>query len=383
MVLSANSRSARHLSRILGALALSTLFACSAAGDGDRMKPAPTEQESVGDDGSEGAENGGKVDEEDPIDLNTGNVDEGDPEACVATSATADEVALDLIILLDRSGSMYGQNWSGSTTALKQFIKDKDSDGINVGILYFPVDSPPDGLVCNHYHYDDLVVPLGTLPENSSKLTGSIDAQSPNGGSTPMFGALEGALFAATARKDANPKHKVVLVFASDGDPNSCTGNENDINTIAGLAGSALNYNGVETYVIAIAGASVANLNKIAKAGGTGEAFDVTGDVSLFADKMSQIREKALACEYAVPEPPGNMPLELDKVAVKLAAGDGTTKEFPRADDASNCGEGAGWYYDDPETPTKIKLCPASCSEVQADAAGEVKMFFGCKPEIK
>lgn len=370
----------RTISRVLGALALSALVACSAAGNGDR-RPFLDEEASAGGVGGAGGSGGQGGDGGlfDDLPNDDAGIDEG--SACVSTSVKAEEVALDIIVLLDRSGSMYGQNWNGATTALKQFVKDPGSDGLNVGLLFFPVDSPSDGLVCNHAHYDDLVVPLGQLPTNADPLVSAINAEAPNGGSTPMFGALEGALFAATAYKDANSGHKVILVFASDGDPNSCPVDQNEITNIAGLAQSALNYNGVETYVIAISGASVQNLNQIAAAGGTGSAFDVTGNIGEFAQKMVEIRQKALACEYNIPAPPGDDPLEFDKVAVKHVVGGADDKEIPRADDLADCGSSAGWYYDDPQNPTKILLCPASCTDVQLDALGRVDVHFGCKPQ--
>jgi len=375
------TRLSRTISRVLGALALSSLAACSAAGNGDQ-RPFLQDEASAGGEGGAGgaggAGAGGGLFEELP-----------DPEggteesACVSTSVKAEAVALDVIVLLDRSGSMYGQNWNGATTALKQFVQDPGSDGLNIGLLYFPVDSPADGLVCNHAHYDDLVVPIGQLPGNADTFVKSIDAEAPNGGSTPMFGALEGALFAATAYKDENPSHKVILVFASDGDPNSCPVDQNEITNIAGLAKSALAYNGVETYVVAISGASVQNLNQIAAAGGTGKAFDVTGNIGEFAQKMVEIRQKALTCEYVIPPPPGDKPLELDKVAVKHLVGGTDEKEIPFAKSLADCGSAAGWYYDNAANPTKILLCPASCSEVQLDTQGSVDVHFGCKPIIE
>jgi hypothetical protein len=302
--------------------------------------------------------------------------------ACASTGAEAGTMQLDMLILLDRSGSMYGQNWNGVTAAIKQFVVDPASSGMNVALLYFPIDDPDDGLVCNKDHYKDVVVPFGQLPQNSQAVVQSIDAESPNGGSTPMYGAVAGALSYATAYKDQNPNHKVIMIFASDGDPNSCPGNQNDMATIAALAQSALNYNGVETYVIAISGASVSNLDQIAAGGGTGKAYDVTGNVLQFAQKMNEIRGKALACEYVIPPPPGNQPLELDRVAVKYQDGSGNAKEIPYADSLADCGSTAGWYYNDPKNPTKIELCPASCTEVQGNAQGSVKVLFGCKPQI-
>jgi hypothetical protein len=371
-----------HLSKALGLLLPSLALACSATAGPDSRKS----QEFVSD--GDGGWGGGSTAPStgaggDELDFDAGNPDPGIDEtsACAKTSSEAQGAVLDLIILLDRSGSMYGTNWTGATTALQQFVQDPASDGINVGILYFPIDSPSDGLVCNHIHYDDLAVSLGPLPANTSALVQSIEAENPNGGSTPMFGALEGALFHATAYKDANPNHKVVLVFASDGDPNSCPDNKNDIPNIAFLAKSAYDYNGVETYDVALAGASVANLDKIAAAGGTGKAFDVTQNVSEFSQKMAEIRENALACEYVIPAPPGNEPLEPGKVAVKHVGSAGEN-EIPHADSAEDCGAEPGWFYDNPANPTKIALCPASCKEIGKEPGSKVSVLFGCKPKL-
>ena len=47
----------------------------------------------------------------------------------------------------------------------------------------------------------------------------------------------------------------------------------------------------------------------------------------------------------------------------------------PQVENAAACGEEAGWYYDDPNAPTVITLCPSSCG---ADE-GEVRLEFGCE----
>ncbi len=303
-------------------------------------------------------------------------------DACAQTGSEAEPVQLDIVILLDRSGSMYGPNWTGATAALKQFVQDPASDGINVGLLYFPIDAPADGLVCNALHYHNLAVPIGPLPQHASTLVGSIDGELPNGGSTPMYGALDGALWAAAQQQVAEPNHKVILVFASDGDPNSCPGVQNSIPFIADLAKAAFESTTVPTYVIAIAGASVLNLNQIALAGGTNNAYDVTGNISQFAQKMADIRATALACEYIIPEPPGNEPFEFDEVVVKHVAEDGSSTEIPKADGEADCGQTPGWYFDNPLDPKKIKLCPESCSQAQQSAHSRIDVFFGCKPKL-
>jgi Mg-chelatase subunit ChlD len=248
-----------------------------------------------------GAGDGGNV-----IDLDGGNDGSIGDSGCASTSATAELVPLDIVILLDRSGSMSGTSWNGATNAIKSFVQDPESAGINAGIQYFP---PLSGDECDHNNYETLVVdvgPVGPTGTTTPLLINSINTTSPTG-LTPMYAGLNGVLFHATALQDANPDHKVIVVLATDGDPTSCN---TSVPAIANLASSAYNYNGVETYTIAISGANLTTLNQIAAAGGTGQAFDVTTDITQFAAKMKEIQAAALACEIPIPEPPDGQTLD-------------------------------------------------------------------------
>ena len=185
----------------------------------------------------------------------------------------------------------------------------------------------------------------------------------------------------ATAYQDAHPKHKVVVVLSTDGEPNSC--GLTTIDNIAALAKSARNYNGVLTYVIGVEGSIIANLNKIAAAGGTNEAYDITNDINEFSAKIEDIRASALACQFEIPPPPNGEVLDPDKVNFSYTPkGVGTPKVLLRADDLADCAGQPGWFYDSNGAPTKIVLCPASCSTVQADSDAKIEAQFGCKTQI-
>lgn len=317
-----------------------------------------------------------------PLDGGTGDSSFDEDAACVAESVTTSFIPLDMLILLDRSGSMSGSNWEGASGAIKAFIGDEASAGISVGIVYFPVESPPDKDDCNHLHYVEPVVPIGELPGNAEAITQSIDAAGQSGG-TPMYGGLKGALFHVTAHQDANPDRKVILLFASDGEPTGCSGNQTDTAVIAELAAKAHNYNGVQTYAIAIQGADLGVLNAIADAGATGKAYDVTTDVSSFAAKMAEIRARAIGCELKLPSPPNDKDLDPNRVNVKYDPG-GPLPAYnvPRADNELDCAGKPGWYYDNPAAPTKVILCPATCQAVKGDQSPKLEILFGCKSDV-
>ncbi|MEJ7729747.1 MAG: vWA domain-containing protein [Polyangiaceae bacterium] len=298
----------------------------------------------------------------------------GGADVCDETESLATQKQLDVIVLQDRSGSMSGPRWDGSVNALKSFANDPASAGINLGIVYFPAVNGTDE--CNVPDYKD-VIAFGTLPQNAPAFVQSLDATEPGGG-TPMSAGLEGALYAATAMQDQNPEHKVIVVLASDGEPGSCI---TDVATIASLAESAYNYNGVQTYGIFIAG-NKATLDAITMAGGTGPAFDVSANIQAFADKMAGIRADAIGCEVTIPDPPQGEEFDKDLVNVKYTAGgQGAPSTLPKKTSKADCGAGAGWYYDNEQKPTEIIFCPASCQTVQADVEAKINVAFGCLSE--
>lgn len=321
----------------------------------------------VGAGGSEGGAGGVTID---------GGPETGDDGGiCIATSAEARRIPVDMIFLMDRSGSMAGPKWDGTKAALTAFFEDPASAGISAGMVYFPAQQSD---VCNFASYSALDVSIAPLPENAAALTNSIPF-APLGTSTPTWSALKGTLFAATTYQDAHPLHKVVVVLATDGDATSCPPLE--IEAISELAKSARNYNGVRTYVIGVAGSTIANLDQIAAAGGTGKAYDVTNDIHEFAAKIAEIRTDALTCDFELPELPEGKVIQPDLVYFAYAPnGEGDPKIVPRVQKLADCGNLPGWRFDSNTAPTKIVLCPALCTTLQNDPAAKVTVLYGCDP---
>jgi hypothetical protein len=48
----------------------------------------------------------------------------------------------------------------------------------------------------------------------------------------------------------------------------------------------------------------------------------------------------------------------------------------------ADCTGSGGWYYDNPTTPTKITLCPSTCTDVQNDPSANVSIELGCATQI-
>jgi hypothetical protein len=415
--------------------------------------------------------------------------------ACGADTQTAKQLPVDILVMLDASGSMMektGANaagptkWAGVKSALTAFFADPKSAGLGVGLQVFPVKHPGapasctsnaqctvggtslgrcflnacapaaantpltscdtaadcaggagchplgncilgivnfggclvggpsaygctlgtckanttatcDGAECVLADYSPAKVPIAALPANASTLTSTINAipDPPPEALTPTSVAIKSGLDLAKTYAAANPGHSVVLVLATDGLPTRCA--PLDIPGLAALAqGGVAGTPSIKTFVIGVFAdadkvQATTNLDAIAAGGGTSKAFIVTTGGSVATDfqkALDAIRGSVLPCEYAIPKS-GAGAQDFDKVNVQHTTGAGATSVLGYKKNAAGCGTDPGWYYDaDPATggtPTKIILCPTTCSAVKSDSGGAAKVdiLLGCKTLVK
>jgi hypothetical protein len=209
------------------------------------------------------------------------------------------------------------------------------------------------------------------------------------GAGTPIYAALDGALRWASAYQLDHPEQKTVVVFVTDGEPNGC--NE-DFDDISALAEDALAMSGVTTYAIGLAdsmgnGVNPDDMNQLAAAGGTEEAFFINDGPTASAaliEAFNAIRGMSLSCDFPMPEATDDgKPVDPQLVNVTFTAGDGTPSTFTKVTDAAACGTLSSWYYDDETAPTRIFLCPAACEAVASDPMAKFEVLVGCKPKVE
>ncbi|MFT3770296.1 MAG: hypothetical protein QM820_33125 [Minicystis sp.] len=85
----------------------------------------------------------------------------------------------------------------------------------------------------------------------------------------------------------------------------------------------------------------------------------------------------SLACEFAMPTASGGGAVDPNNVAMQYTPMGGAPVAVPRVNDASQCA-GDGWYYDNNTAPTKLLLCPTTCTTVQSAQGGKVDILVGC-----
>jgi hypothetical protein len=305
--------------------------------------------------------------------------------------ASTQTVPADLLIILDKSGSMSNQftdvacprgmtcvtKWPSMTTALDMVVMNTQAQ-INWGLKYFsnngtcgaagPAEIPP-------------------APNNATAIATSIGMTNPGGNTPTRFAVQAGAAYLMSLT-DPNPKY---ILLATDGEPNCCTtaggatcpprmggggggGNAlaDDANAIAAVAAAYSNGAGIPVFVVGVGtvGTAVATLNSMATAGGKAQAPDAMGRVYFPADDpagletaLASISGQITSCTFAlnrVPPVPSNI----------AVLGDG--KAIPR--DPVN-----GWSYG--PGMMSVVVNGSTCDRVKAGAIQVVEAIFGC-PDI-
>jgi hypothetical protein len=308
---------------------------------------------------------------------------------------------LALFIALDQSNSMVedGDRWTPVTDALRAFTAAPESQGLWVALHYFPVLADEDEPKCELANYSSPEITFAQLPANIDPIATSLtehhfdyesafesgDEIEELRSGTPTRPAVEGALSYVHGWLEANPGHRAAIVLATDGEPTGVC-DDNDVDDVAQVLESAAQQTpAVVTYVVGIG--EIDRLDELASAGGTGRsAFLVDGSGSETQDQflaaLREIRGTALSCEFGLPEPQTGQ-IDPMKVNVDLFLDPaGAALELGQVQSQDECADAHGWYYDDPDSPALISLCPASCTAASSDADARIDVALGCETRV-
>lgn len=375
---------ARRMLTALAMLATATFAFGACATDDEPADAAPTN----GGDGDEDLED---FDPQDQPDEPACVVSE-EFASCFDSCQNAAVGPANLYIMFDSSLSMEDDNkWQNATSALGAFFSDPESAGLGVALRFFPA-TGCDEDSCDVSACSAPAVPLGSLSSDPGDahrvaLIDALESKYPYGG-TPMHPALDGAINWAKAQLESDVVQRPVVVLVTDGAPFGCHADPDDVNAdveaLAQMVADAHQEYGVLTYVVGLEGSWEWIVNKIANAGGTGEAMLVSNADThdeLFA-ALQAIKESHVDCEVKLPASDLEG-LDPDLVNVNYTpSGASSPVTLDQVDGASACAENEGWYYDDPSAPTKITLCPNTCSEIQADKSAKLDVMMGCGTQV-
>jgi hypothetical protein len=310
-----------------------------------------------------------------------------------------------LYIMLDQSISMVQQGlWVPARDALKAFVNDPKSAGIDVALQFFPIfdlltllDEP----VCDGTGLDTPAVAMGRLPMHASNVTQALDALQPMGIGTPIEAALRGASSFCKRFEQTSMGEKCVAVLVTDGAPSGCQQGRNELVQIA-----QMNYAGgmgPRTFTVGLQGADFALLDGLAQAGGaidcdmTSERFacdvsagpnmlgaalhkirDVVTTVKTHVETTTHVQDVPVECEWTVPTPPAGGMFDRKRVNVRVTAPKlAKPIDLGQVDGAAACVE-KGWHYDNPDAPTRLIACPQTCTMLKATPQARVDILLGC-----
>jgi hypothetical protein len=338
-----------------------------------------------------------------------------DPDtSCGKGMASANLKPVNMIVMFDRSTSMdecldgsnpddgpcpTGSRWDSASSALNAFFSSPDAADLGVALRFFPHDLPAVGCSqdgCDVNACAQVLVDMGTLTAaaapadtHEGALVAAVGASAPTESQgTPISAALDGALTWAATYQAAHPEQRTVVVFVTDGEPNGCDTDFDDINQIAA---DALAASGVTTYAIGLTtmtggGVSQADMNGLAEAGGTDQAFFVSDSATAAMEltaTLNAIRGMAIACDFPLPpSTTSGMAIDPKLINVNYTPTGGAEVQLGLVPSAADCGTSQAWYYDDPANPMRILLCPSACSTVTADAGASISILAGCVPRV-
>jgi hypothetical protein len=91
------------------------------------------------------------------------------------------------------------------------------------------------------------------------------------------------------------------------------------------------------------------------------------------------VQQAELPCEYSIPVPPDGQVFDPGQVNVEFDDGQGGGFDVGYVESEAECASvDQGWYYDDPENPTAIIVCPQTCEAIQGDLDAGVRVVLGC-----
>jgi hypothetical protein len=291
---------------------------------------------------------------------------------CGNSASTMTQVPADLLLVLDRSGSMTNsisddslcdpsvggcaQRWATMVSAMRLVLASSPTS-IQWGLKLFSTPgittasgSTPAGCVVS----PEIEVPLGA--GNAETLVADIATTEPNF-NTPTRAALETALAYLKTSKDGRSKY---ILLATDGEPNCAAAGpyatSADLSATLAVISEA-KAAGISVYVIGV-GISSANLDEMARQGGTGAFYPALSPQSLTA-ALEAIVGIVASCVYTMTSPPpepNNLGVYLDK---KLVARD----------------EIDGWSL---RAPDQVVFHGRTCEGIKAGAYKNVQVLFGC-----
>lgn len=88
------------------------------------------------------------------------------------------------------------------------------------------------------------------------------------------------------------------------------------------------------------------------------------------------VNDAEIPCAFGLPEPDDGFVINYNEVNVYHTPIDGDPYLVYNVENEGECGDGGGWYWDDPREPTAIWICDSLCG---GEVEGTIDIAFGCE----
>jgi hypothetical protein len=295
---------------------------------------------------------------------------------CGQTQFEIERVAPNIMILLDRSGSMNGDaqgdtRWNVAKAAVGGITTQLSSD-IRFGLATYS------SCLAGGCSAGSVVVPIA--PNNGAAinafLASTVDQRSSDGRGLNADGKIKylcdsgdpetstGKSLAALAVEPSllDPSRTSAVILLTDGKENDeCAA---DCDGPCGAQGLLALSPSVKTYVVGL-GVNADAIDAIAKAGGTSASI-ATGNLSELSKAFDSIAAKVASCKYALGSPPPNT----DRLFVYF---DADLNAIPPSDSE-------GWSY--AAATRQLEFHGTVCDRLQAGTVKNIDVVFGCPRTI-
>ena len=327
--------------------------------------------------------------------------------ACAATVAQTEKAKVDIIFVIDNSGSM-GEEMTQIRTNVNRFAEKVGSIGLDYRVLFivkkqqagYPsnltlcVPAPLAGAGCadnapKFFHIDQDVQSSNSLDIILRTYDGSTSTAGDK-----YNGFENGGVPVAPWKDKLRVESTKVFVEVTD-DESSMSAEAFDAALLAklpaGMFGTAQNRKYIFHSIISKpAGEASPSTKMCGTAAGTSLQYQklsqLTGglmdevckaDYSSVLDNIAKGIVDRLGCELGYPGPGTTDPT---KVVVRYTPSGAQSANLTQVTDASKCAQVKdGWYYDDPSKPSKIVLCPSMCGTANTSPGTKIEALVGCQ----
>jgi hypothetical protein len=302
-----------------------------------------------------------------------------------------ERLPISAFLLLDRSDVMSASNdagstyWQAVTAALERFVELPYTKDARIALGYFPdlgsesgdggvlsVDGggmSTDGAAASACRESPLAVPFGRAGDNASAIRSALAAASP-AGDRPMGPALQSALAATAASPDVGRR---IVVVITAGEPNAC-----EPRAEPGLSSLTSAYSpAVETALIGV-GPNVSGFPAL-HVPFRPSLFVNRGDLSNgILTRLLEVLGFSPGCVFQIPAPPQGQEFDPRLVNLQIVPYGGQPESLFHVGTADGCATnaGEGWYYDNPVSPTEVRICSATCDRIPGS---DVQILLGCR----